>query len=363
MEKYRKMKKNNIRLLVPFYNVGDLDFYYHLVRSLRKYFSEIYIVYVTGEAREDWKQDFSFQNLELNNRRSKSLEFLLSKGKIYSQLKKGGFDAIFVLSELWTLEFSSYLSNKLNIPFIVWVRGDHRKVREARRINWFKRLIANYLEVKYLNRAAFVIPNCMSLYEKLHKWGIKKSKIVEPVHNGVDTDIFRPMAVPRSGSFTVAYAGRICPEKRIADFLKIAEKMKDIEFIIAGSKNMEVKFPENVRYLSKLPFEKMPEFYNMADLLVLPSITEGFPSVILEAYACEKPVLVTREAFPEELRLFGAIADLNDFEQKIKELQKADLKTIGKEARAYVKESFSWERYGESVKAFIEKALLEGRGL
>jgi len=348
------MKKNDIGLLIPFYNVEDLDFYFHLVRSLYKQFPEICIVYCSGEVKEDWKKYFSFQKLEINARRSKSLEFFLSRRKIYDQLKQVSFNVIFVLSELWALEFSSYLSNNFNVPFVVWVRGDHRKVREARKINWFKRLVANYLEVKYLNQAAFVIPNCMSLYEKLYEWGVKKNKITEPVHNGVDADVFRPMNVPRSDKFTVAYAGRICPEKRIIDFLKIAKKLRDIEFIVAGSKAMEVTFPENVKYLGKLPFEQMPKFYNMADLLVLPSLTEGFPSVILEAYACEKPILVAREAFPEELRLFGRIADLNDFEREIRELQKADLKIIGQEARIYVKEYFSWERYSELIKKYIE---------
>jgi len=298
-----------------------------------------------------------------NAKKSKSLEFFLSRKKIIEQIRKMNIDVIFVLSELWTLEFSSYVSKKLKIPFVVWVRGDHRRVREARKINWFKRLLANCLEVNYLNRASFVIPNCISLYERLHKWGVEKSKITEPIYNGVDTELFKPMDVPSSERFTIAYAGRICPEKRVAEFLEIAKNLKDIKFVMAGSKDMEITIPENVEYLGKLPFEQMPRFYNMADLLVLPSLTEGFPSVILEAYACEKPVLVTKEAFPKELRLFGAISDLNDFEQTIRELQKADLKAIGKEARIYVKENFNWERYGKSVKAYIEKTVFERRSL
>ena len=344
---------------MPLYNVEDLDSYFHLARSLRKHFPEMCIAYVAGEVREDWEHVFRFQKLKLDTRRSKSLEFFLSRRKIYNQLKQGGFDAIFALSELWALEFSSFLSRKLNIPFVIWVRGDHRKVREARKVSWIKRVIVNSLEVRYLNQAAFVIPNSLSLYEKLHEWGVG-SKITEPVYNGVDTDVFKPMSVPRSDKFTVAYAGRIVPEKRVADFLKIAEKLKDVEFIVAGPKAMEVSFPENVKYLGRLPFEQMPKFYNMADLLVLPSLTEGFPSVILEAYACEKPVLAAVEAFPKELKLFGMTATLNEFGQKIRELQRADLKSIGREARAYVKERFSWEKYGISVKKYIEEAVQRG---
>lgn len=350
---------------MPFYNVNDLDFYIHLVRSLRKYCAEeIFIAYVNGEVRYEWSQEFSLERIRVSDtRKSKSLEFFSSRKKIYEQVKKTNVDVIFVLSELWTLEFSSYISRKLNIPFVVWMRGDHRKVREARRINWFKRLLANHLEVTYLNQAFFVIPNCMSLYEKLQKWGVKKSKITKPVYNGVDTDLFKPMDIPRSDKFTVAYAGRICPEKRVVEFLEITKNLRDIKFIMAGSKDMNIKIPENVEYLGKIPFEQMPRFYNMADILVLPSLTEGFPSVILEAYACEKPVLVAEEAFPKELRIFGCIANLNDFGQKIRELQKADLKNIGMEARDYVKENFSWKRYGESIKVYLEKTIYRGRYL
>lgn len=248
-------------------------------------------------------------------------------------------------------------SEKLSIPFVVWLRGDHRRVREARKINWFKRLLATYLEVKYLNQAEFVVPNCMSLYEKLEKWGVSKSKITKPVYNGVDTEVFKPMGVIRSDKFTVAYAGRICYEKRVIELLEIAKELGDIRFIIAGPKAIDVTFPDNVEYLGKFPFGEMPRFYNMADLIVLPSLTEGFPSVILEAYACEKPVLITEEALPKELRVFGEVANLNDFKRKIMELQKADLKGIGRAARVYVKEHFSWEQYGEQITTYLKKTV------
>lgn len=348
-----------MRILIPFYNVNNLYRNIHLARSLKEYCAEeIFIAYITGEVKCEWSQEFSFERLKVSStRKSKSLEFFSSRKMISEQVKKMNIDIIFALSELWTLEFSSYISKKLNIPFIVWVRGDHRMVRKARRINWFKRILANYFETKYLNQAFFVIPNCMSLYEKLKKWGIEKSKITEPVYNSVDTDLFRPLNIPRSDKFTVAYAGRICPEKRVAEFLEIAKDLKDIKFIMAGSKEMEITIPENVEYLGKIPFEQMPRFYNMADILALPSLTEGFPSVILEAYACEKPVLVAEEAFPKELKVFGIVANLKDFGQKIRELQKTDLKSIGMEARKYVKENFSWKHYGESIKVYLEKAI------
>ena len=50
---------------------------------------------------------------------------------------------------------------------------------------------------------------------------------------------------------------------------------------------------ENVSFLGAIPHQQMPEFYNMADLLVLPSEMEGTPMVLLEALACGTPVVAT----------------------------------------------------------------------
>jgi glycosyltransferase involved in cell wall biosynthesis len=352
-----------MEILIPFYDLSTLDFYSHLVKSLQEYSSgvQIHIAYVTTNSpiEQTWLHTYKLSKIEIIQKtRIKTLDFLLSKKSFLDVIKYSKPDVIFVLSELWNLEFSSYYSQKLKVPFVVWMRGDHRKVREVKHTNILKRYITNFLEVNILNKAYYVIPNSLMLREKLRKWGVKETKITEPVYNGVDTKFFKPMDVPRSTKFTVGYAGRISPEKRVDVLIRIAKRLKndEIKFLMAGSKQMNIEFPENVKYLGRLKFTEMPLFYNMIDLLILPSLTESFPSVILEAYASGKPVLVAKEAFPQELKIFGSVSDVKNFEKEILRLKSVELKTLGIMAREYVEKNFTWDRFATRILYYLRKA-------
>lgn len=58
-----------VNILIPFYNVDDLNFYYHLVGSLLSFRPDVnvHIVYVGGKEEDTWKQYFSFHKLEFTS--------------------------------------------------------------------------------------------------------------------------------------------------------------------------------------------------------------------------------------------------------------------------------------------------------
>lgn len=113
--------------------------------------------------------------------------------------------------------------------------------------------------------------------------------------NGVDATIFFPSATPRNGGrkFTMLFAG-VCAVRKGVHFALEAwlnsPASRDGEFIIVGN-----ALPEYMQKLSSMlshpsvrvlgHVQDLPELMRNSDILVLPSIEEGFGLVITEAMA------------------------------------------------------------------------------
>jgi glycosyltransferase involved in cell wall biosynthesis len=317
-----------------------------------------------GEPKHEWKNYFIFHKINMPPYKfikSKTIRWYFSLEKLYRQVKDVNVDVIYTLSGFWVQEFSRYCSRKMKLPYVVRLRGNHREVRKVIVANALKRKLFNYLETRSLKNASLILPISRRLARVAREWGVDESKVSEPVPVGVDTKVFKPMNVERASEFTVGYAGRISPEKGINHLVDIAKKLPDVHFLVAGKRQMNISFPRNVEYLGEMPFFKMATFYNRVDLIILPSLTEGFPCVILEAYACEKPVLVAKNVFPEELEVFGSVANIGEFEVKIRKLKDMDLEEVGRKAREYVERYYSWERFGRTVVHHLKRALIKKR--
>ena len=138
---------------------------------------------------------------------------------------------------------------------------------------------------------------------------IKPDKI-KIVPYGVDTEFFRPLNVEnysirkKQGRKVIFFIGGLSVAKGadilLKAFSEVLKKNKDVELWISGKfvffdgmefvKKLDIK--ENLRFIGYVPEENLPIYYNLADVVVLPSKI-GFSFPVLEAMACRRPVITS----------------------------------------------------------------------
>jgi alpha-maltose-1-phosphate synthase len=136
----------------------------------------------------------------------------------------------------------------------------------------------------------------------------------------VDVIASRPKeaSAARSGPPTVAFVGRFVEKKGLSVLEHVVRALPDVRFILAGSGAIRPESWQagNVTIRRNLGKAALVGLYRSADLLVLPSVGEGFPLVIQEALCCGVPVLCGEEILRADPWLDGRIdvapVDLKD---------------------------------------------------
>ncbi len=146
------------------------------------------------------------------------------------------------------------------------------------------------------------------------------------VHNGIDLDRFEPgrtgqseararLGLPAAG-FGIGGIGRLTAQKNFQLLLEAAARLKTIRtdffVVLAGTGPLEAALRQraaelglsgSVHFIGHLP--DTAGLYPALDLLVMPSLFEGLPMVLLEAMAMKTPVVAAAVDGVEEVLTDG----------------------------------------------------------
>ncbi len=147
----------------------------------------------------------------------------------------------------------------------------------------------------------------------IHRHGVPAEKI-EVVHNGCDATI-PPKLAPALGALKsegkkiVLYHGRITIQKGVDYFIKAAKRVVEIDpqvvFVVSGWGDMQRQIMDQVGALGMsrhvifagaLWEEERDRMYQSADLVVMPSVSEPFGLVPLEALQHGTPSLISKQS-------------------------------------------------------------------
>lgn len=162
------------------------------------------------------------------------------------------------------------------------------------------------------NLANRVIAVSYSLKKFLNKYELIPANKISVIHNGIDLNKFKKIDIKNARQklnlqqfdFCVGIVGRIEKEKGHKFLIKAVSKLKkiipNIKLNIIGTGSIENKLKElteragmkhNVKFMGYC--KNVAELYPGFDLLILPSLFEGFGLVVIEAMAANVPVIVS----------------------------------------------------------------------
>lgn len=189
-------------------------------------------------------------------------------------------------------------------------------------------------------------------------------------------------ASPRNnGTVNILFAGRLVPQKRPEVFLKLAAKLRTslphakMNFTVAGDgplrRTLEQQASQNGFRNSKVSFlgeqADMSEVYRKADVLVLTSVHEGTPNVVLEAMSHALPVVSTRVGgVPEILsQKCGVLVEPSDFSglfEVVADLIRHPAKAVemGRNGQEFVRKNHSISYLQEQLTGIYSQMLENG---
>jgi poly(glycerol-phosphate) alpha-glucosyltransferase len=238
-----------------------------------------------------------------------------------------------------------------------------------------KQIAAALYENQHLREAACLRALSQAEAESIRNYGLGNPICIIP--NGMDLpDLHQSNAKNQAERKTLLYLGRLHPKKNLANLIRAwnqtlnAERRTRNHWVLAiagwdqGGYERELKdvaAGTSVVFLGPQFGTDKSECYRTCDAFILPSLSEGLPMTVLEAWAYAKPVLMTPECnLPEGFDANAALRIGTSPEQiaiglkQLVRMSNDDRSAMGTRGRTLVATKFSWPGIGEKMRAVYD---------
>jgi glycosyltransferase involved in cell wall biosynthesis len=216
------------------------------------------------------------------------------------------------------------LARAANLPLVAKVHGSDVLLMDAAGAR--RRQI-----IEALTGADAVIAVSRQLAERTAALGVNPARL-HVVYNGVDTTLFKPGSseearakLKLSAEPLVLFVGNLAPVKALHVLIGACGLLRDrcVRFqcrligqgALRGALTRQIQdagLSEMVQLPGPCRLQDLPDWYHAANVLVLPSLSEGVPNVILEAQACGTPVVASRVGGIPEILDDASLVPPND---------------------------------------------------
>ncbi len=226
-------------------------------------------------------------------------------------------------------------------------------------------------EKALIDNADIVVTVSMRLKEEIISLYKADEKKINIIYNAINKDKFK--GIKKNGEQKVVlYVGRLSVQKGIDNLIKafkiVSEKEDSALLYIVGEGpelpnliNLSIKLnlADKVIFLGRVPDEEIETLYSIANVFVMPSVSEPFGIVALEAIASNVPTIVSTQSGVSEIIRNTLKVDFWDTEQMADLiLGVLDYNQINKEIskNAYRElENITWEKAAEKFIALYNK--------
>lgn len=199
---------------------------------------------------------------------------------------------------------------------------------------------------------------------------LKKTFPIRVIYNGVDTDKFTPASTYDSSpkEIQVLFSGNLTRRKGAHWLPLIAKRLKkNVRIFYTQGLRTKKAMPSitGLESVGSVPFKEMPALYRQMDILLMPSVREGFGLAVAEAMACGLPVVASNcSAIPELIDdgkggFLCPVGDVNEFAEKINLLADSPKlrHEMGEYNRSKVEKMFTIDRMVNEYKDLFEEVL------